>query len=197
MTRRGDINGRRDAGDRRLLAAIHEFHGGVAGYADRYRLAGILGLGPSDLGLVDRLQASPRGRRRLSSQILESCEVDPREVVDFAEPRRRLALLDGPALRSLLDLARSSGRAVVITSDHGHILDRGGEHVRATDAGSARHRTGAGPAGPGEIELTGPRAGRPASPPPPIRMSVRSLTQNTFVFTDADECSIPERPPLA
>ncbi|MFE0590677.1 BREX-2 system phosphatase PglZ [Micromonospora echinospora] len=61
------------------------------------------------------------------------------------------------SLRSLLDLARSSGRAVVITSDHGHILERGGEHVRVSDAGSARHRTGAGPAAPGEVELTGPR----------------------------------------
>lgn len=60
-------------------------------------------------------------------------------------------------LRSLLDQARSSGRAVVITSDHGHVLERGGEHVKALDAASARHRTGAGPAGSGEVELTGPR----------------------------------------
>lgn len=60
-------------------------------------------------------------------------------------------------LRSLLDLARSSGRAVVITSDHGHVLERGGEPVRASDAASARHRTGPGPAGPGEVELSGPR----------------------------------------
>ncbi|WP_431882384.1 BREX-2 system phosphatase PglZ [Micromonospora gifhornensis] len=60
-------------------------------------------------------------------------------------------------LRSLLDLARSSGRAVLITSDHGHVLERGGEHVKAADASSARHRTGPAPAGPGEVELTGPR----------------------------------------
>ncbi|MFG3698074.1 BREX-2 system phosphatase PglZ [Micromonospora sp. NPDC047620] len=60
-------------------------------------------------------------------------------------------------LRSLLDQARSSGRAIVVTSDHGHVLERGGQHVKAADAASARHRTGPGPAGPGEIELTGPR----------------------------------------
>ncbi|MFG2052815.1 BREX-2 system phosphatase PglZ [Micromonospora sp. NPDC048930] len=60
-------------------------------------------------------------------------------------------------LRSLLDLARSSGRAVIITSDHGHVLERGGELVKASDAASARHRTGPGPAGPGEVELSGPR----------------------------------------
>ncbi|MFR9777776.1 BREX-2 system phosphatase PglZ [Micromonospora sp. MS34] len=60
-------------------------------------------------------------------------------------------------LRSLLDRARSSGRAVVITSDHGHVLERGGKLVKANDAASARHRTGPGPAGPGEVELSGPR----------------------------------------
>ncbi|MFG2008733.1 BREX-2 system phosphatase PglZ [Micromonospora sp. NPDC048868] len=60
-------------------------------------------------------------------------------------------------LRSLLDQARSSGRAIVVTSDHGHVLERGGQHVKATDAASARHRTGPGPTAPGEIELTGPR----------------------------------------
>lgn len=66
-------------------------------------------------------------------------------------------------LRSLLDLARSSGRAVIITSDHGHVLERGGEHVRASDAASARHRIGTGPAGPGEVELAGPRVVAPDS----------------------------------
>ncbi|MEU8211599.1 BREX-2 system phosphatase PglZ [Micromonospora sp. NPDC049044] len=60
-------------------------------------------------------------------------------------------------LRSLLDQARSTGRAVIITSDHGHVLERGGQHLKTPDAASARHRTGAGPAGPGEVELAGPR----------------------------------------
>ncbi|SCL45910.1 PglZ domain-containing protein [Micromonospora citrea] len=60
-------------------------------------------------------------------------------------------------LRSLLDQARSSGRAIVVTSDHGHVLERGGQHVKAADAASARHRTGPGPTAPGEIELSGPR----------------------------------------
>ncbi|MFI7080337.1 BREX-2 system phosphatase PglZ [Micromonospora sp. NPDC049903] len=60
-------------------------------------------------------------------------------------------------LRSLLDLARSAGRAVVLTSDHGHVLERGGELVKVSDAASARHRTGPEAAGTGEVELTGPR----------------------------------------
>ncbi|MEV4490692.1 BREX-2 system phosphatase PglZ [Micromonospora coxensis] len=66
--------------------------------------------------------------------------------------------LDGLGfLRSLLDLASYAGRAVVLTSDHGHVLERGGEYVKAADAASSRHRTGPEPAGPGEVELTGPR----------------------------------------
>jgi hypothetical protein len=64
---------------------------------------------------------------------------------------------DIAVLRSLLDLARSAGRAVIITSDHGHVLDRGAQQVRVADAASARHRVGGTPAGPGEIELAGPR----------------------------------------
>ncbi|MEV4822048.1 BREX-2 system phosphatase PglZ [Micromonospora sp. NPDC049274] len=60
-------------------------------------------------------------------------------------------------LKSLLDQARSTGRAVIITSDHGHVLERGGQHLKTPDAASARHRTGAGPAGAGEVELAGPR----------------------------------------
>ncbi|WP_460808605.1 BREX-2 system phosphatase PglZ [Micromonospora zhanjiangensis] len=64
-------------------------------------------------------------------------------------------------LRSLLDLARSAGRAVLVTSDHGHVLERDGTYVRVSDAASARHRTGPGPAGEGEVELSGPRVVAP------------------------------------
>lgn len=64
-------------------------------------------------------------------------------------------------LRSLLNQARSAGRAVIITSDHGHVLDRDGELVRVPDAASARHRTGPDPAGDGEVELVGPRVVTP------------------------------------
>jgi len=37
--------------------------------------------------------------------VLDRLGVDPREEVDFGDPRRRLALLDGPALVRLVDLA--------------------------------------------------------------------------------------------
>ncbi|WP_131770044.1 BREX-2 system phosphatase PglZ [Candidatus Protofrankia californiensis] len=63
------------------------------------------------------------------------------------------------ALRAVLDLARTAGRAVVLTSDHGHVIDHGGEPRRVDDALSARHRAGAGPdpLDEGEVRLNGPR----------------------------------------
>jgi hypothetical protein len=64
----------------------------------------------------------------------------------------------GP-LRAVLDLARTAGRAVVLTSDHGHVIDHGGEPRRVDDALSARHRAGTGPdpLDEGEVRLAGPR----------------------------------------
>jgi PglZ domain len=66
----------------------------------------------------------------------------------------------GP-LRELLDFARYNGRAVIIVSDHGHVLEHGGELRRAQEILSARHRAGDGPAGEGEIELAGDRVVAP------------------------------------
>ncbi|MEJ3741681.1 BREX-2 system phosphatase PglZ [Actinomycetes bacterium KLBMP 9797] len=62
----------------------------------------------------------------------------------------------GP-LRTLLRHARNAGRAVIITSDHGHILDRGGQLRTQDEPAKARYREGRAPVGEGEIELTGPR----------------------------------------
>jgi PglZ domain len=57
-------------------------------------------------------------------------------------------------LRPVLDEARRSGRPVILTADHGHVLDRGeGSPLVASE--SARHRTGT--PGPGEITVRGPR----------------------------------------
>jgi hypothetical protein len=67
-------------------------------------------------------------------------------------------------LRELMRLAAEQGRAVLLTSDHGHVIDRHG--VRATAAGdplSARHRTPGGPLGAAEIMLAGPRVVSPGT----------------------------------
>jgi hypothetical protein len=57
-------------------------------------------------------------------------------------------------LRPVLDEARRSGRPVILTADHGHVLDRG-ESSPLIASESARHRTGT--PGPGEITVRGPR----------------------------------------
>jgi hypothetical protein len=66
----------------------------------------------------------------------------------------------GP-LRELLDFARYNGRAVIIVSDHGHVLEHGGELRQAQEILSARHRAGDGPARDGEVELAGSRVVAP------------------------------------
>lgn len=59
-------------------------------------------------------------------------------------------------LGGLLDAAAEGGRVVVLTSDHGHVLDRG-THSRTGGGGGERWRAAGGPLEDGEIELLGPR----------------------------------------
>ncbi|WP_112468599.1 BREX-2 system phosphatase PglZ [Streptomyces triticisoli] len=61
-------------------------------------------------------------------------------------------------LRDLLRVAANQGMAVVLTSDHGHVVDRHGVKVDAAEPPSARHRLpGGGPLAEQEIRLSGPR----------------------------------------
>ncbi|MGW7402186.1 BREX-2 system phosphatase PglZ [Streptomyces sp. NPDC054833] len=66
---------------------------------------------------------------------------------------------DVPGLRDLLAVAAAQGMAVIVTSDHGHVVDRHGTKVdAAADPASARHRLpGDGPIAEREIVLSGPR----------------------------------------
>ncbi|WP_405912437.1 BREX-2 system phosphatase PglZ [Streptomyces sp. NBC_00963] len=80
-------------------------------------------------------------------------------------------------MRELLALARVSGRALVITSDHGHVLDRGTDKQTAPDALSARHRTGTTPAGSGEVVLAGRRVVAPGQ-------RVTALWDTTLRYTN-------------
>ncbi|MEG3626415.1 BREX-2 system phosphatase PglZ [Streptomyces poriticola] len=65
---------------------------------------------------------------------------------------------DVPGLRGLLRVAAAQGMAVIVTSDHGHVVDRHGAKAdAATEPASARHRLPGGPIGEREIALSGPR----------------------------------------
>jgi hypothetical protein len=66
-----------------------------------------------------------------------------------------------PGLPDLLRIAASQGMAVVITSDHGHVVDRHGEKVETDSPLSARHREPGDEVGPAEVELHGTRVVAP------------------------------------
>ncbi|MEV6525737.1 BREX-2 system phosphatase PglZ [Longispora sp. NPDC051575] len=78
-----------------------------------------------------------------------------------ADPSWKLAHFG--LLHTLLQQARRHQRPVVITSDHGHILQREGRMLAAADSASARHRTGSEPPADGEVELAGTRVMAPGN----------------------------------
>jgi hypothetical protein len=58
----------------------------------------------------------------------------------------------------LLDAAAEAGRVVVLTADHGHVLDGGRSRYQPlAGVGGERWRTAPPPPGGGEVEITGPR----------------------------------------
>ncbi|MFE2022468.1 BREX-2 system phosphatase PglZ [Streptomyces sp. NPDC059499] len=60
-------------------------------------------------------------------------------------------------LQDLLRVAAAQGMAVILTSDHGHVVDRHGVKVEAVDPASARHRLPGGPLADQEVVMSGPR----------------------------------------
>jgi hypothetical protein len=67
-------------------------------------------------------------------------------------------LLSLRPLSWLLDAAAEAGRVVVLTADHGHVLDGGRSHYQPLGGvGGERWRTAPPPPGKGEIEIAGPR----------------------------------------
>jgi hypothetical protein len=60
-------------------------------------------------------------------------------------------------LREVLQLAASAGRVVVMTSDHGHVLERETKVGAEVADGGDRHRFGGGPVQEGEVKIVGSR----------------------------------------
>ncbi|GDY33048.1 BREX-2 system phosphatase PglZ [Gandjariella thermophila] len=63
---------------------------------------------------------------------------------------------DVPGLPQLLERAATGRWIVVLTSDHGHVLEHGSER-RPDDTGGSRWRQPESPSRPGEVALSGPR----------------------------------------
>lgn len=96
--------------------------------------------------------ASPR--RRVVGAVLNAVD----DHLDGADQLRQPWRVDSIALLpALLQAARSAGRIVVLTSDHGHLLDAGTETIGSGDG--VRWRTAAGVATlhPGECRVEGER----------------------------------------
>jgi len=60
-------------------------------------------------------------------------------------------------LRQLLDHARAAGRTVVLTSDHGHVVDREPGELRTAPGGSGRWRPDTADVADDEVRLSGAR----------------------------------------
>jgi len=75
---------------------------------------------------------------------------------DVAFPAQGWDLDSLQPIGALLDAARQAGRAIVITADHGHVLDRNAEH-RSSDGGGERYKNGSVSHHVDEVVLTGSR----------------------------------------
>ncbi|NKZ11129.1 BREX-2 system phosphatase PglZ [Mycolicibacterium septicum DSM 44393] len=64
-------------------------------------------------------------------------------------------------LRALLEAAISARRAVILTSDHGHVVERGTEALSVNGAESRWRQVSTGAAGDGEVLVSGPRVVAP------------------------------------
>lgn len=73
--------------------------------------------------------------------------------------RMRWGLDTVPLLQALLQEAQAAGRVVILTSDHGHVVERG-TVLRRSDLGD-RYRSAAGDAQDDEVMLRGPRVRAP------------------------------------
>ncbi|NMM15808.1 MAG: BREX-2 system phosphatase PglZ, partial [Cellulomonas sp.] len=91
---------------------------------------------------------------RLVSVVLNTID----DALDKHDPGgTRWDLDDIPPLRALLNAAAVAGRTVVLTSDHGHVVERGSE-ARPVAAAEARHRpVSSGAPGPDEVLVRGRR----------------------------------------
>lgn len=99
------------------------------------------------------LEAVADDRRKVIGVVLNN--IDER-LKDVAQPGDGWELRDLDPLRQVLDEARRAGRAVVLTADHGHVLDRNAE-VRTGGGGGERWRLAEPPAGDGELLVQGRR----------------------------------------
>lgn len=109
---------------------------------------------PGDPGsrLADPVLAAIRDPEVVVGVVLNTIDDSLRDDKPGSEPEWRLAQVT--YLPELLAEAAFAGRPVLLTADHGHVVQRG-EGIKPASAESARHRQGT--AGQGEVQVNGPR----------------------------------------
>jgi len=121
-------------------------------------------LRPDKNGLTDRCRELVGDRRQRVVGVVINAVDDQLSGSDQLKVRWRLEDVDG--LEALLAYAESAERLVVLTSDHGHCVERGSEARMRPEggAGGERWRANDGAPGDGELSLVGPRVGIPNEP---------------------------------
>lgn len=105
-------------------------------------------------GLAPELRAELAGDRRIVGAVVNAIDDHLSRSDQLATPWTAAYV---PLLRALLDESRNAGRIVILASDHGHVLDRGGTSRNGGPDHGERYRSAHEPAGAGEQLVEGTR----------------------------------------
>ena len=135
-------------------------------FATQPALLEVCGVGAPPV-LFHKATLSEAGGAELSKELRDAISSEKRRVVgvvvnaidDFlmkgGQTLLPTTLASMPVVRNLLYEAEQSRRVIVLTSDHGHVIDRGTTY-RAAEGAGERYRP-AGDPSTGEVRLSGPR----------------------------------------
>ncbi len=115
-------------------------------------------IGAGTYGLTDEVSAAIAARENKVVGVVLNAVDDHLDKGDQIRPPWTLQYI--PLLGNLLDAAESSGRVVVLTADHGHVVERETQLRTHADAGE-RSRPATTPAAAGELLAEGPRVVAP------------------------------------
>ena len=139
--------------DERAAFAGHSFW--PKGGATLVHKSGLGGRDGNDLGEDLEHALHPDHGSRVMAVVLNAVDDSLARGRHSADPS--WSLRDVPGLPQLLERAVTSDRVVVLTSDHGHVLEHGGQYRHQAGGGGARWREATSPTGPDEVEVAGPR----------------------------------------
>ncbi len=149
--------------DERAAFAGHSFWPrgfGPSGGAALVHKAGVGGQDGNDLGSELEQALHHEHGSRVVAVVLNAIDDSLKQGRHSADPS--WSLRDVPGLPQLLERAVTTDRVVVLTSDHGHVLEHGGQYRpqpggTQPGGGGARWRDATSPAGPDEVEVSGHR----------------------------------------